>query len=182
VKWKWNLFRSLGLQPTLHFGTLVGAVVVHQMRVLVGRKILFEMIENPLGGQERGCRIARGTVFLACCFSPVHEPRVSGRHFPPTARPVVCISKIVNVSSPVVWVRTVGELVARPSAVLQAERRPLRSLYRYKVSNAHKLRWSLLNLMTIPLLTLASQRTTGYSPIRHSSWPAKRCPHCRAGT
>ena len=37
----------LRLQPTLHFGALVSAVVVHdQMDLLISRKLFFEMIEE----------------------------------------------------------------------------------------------------------------------------------------
>jgi hypothetical protein len=38
----------LRLEPTLHFGALVGAVVVHdQVHFLIGREILLEMIQEP---------------------------------------------------------------------------------------------------------------------------------------
>ena len=39
---------SLPLQPTLHLGAFVGAVVVHdEMHFLIGRELFFEMIQKP---------------------------------------------------------------------------------------------------------------------------------------
>ena len=38
----------LRLEPTLHFGTLMGAIVVHdQVNILIGWEILFEVIQKP---------------------------------------------------------------------------------------------------------------------------------------